>query len=74
MLLVLMFGMTSQAAVKSVTISAPTKKANYTVYRSGKNVSKKIKATVKTTSKKDSKKVTYKSSNPDVVSVTTKGN
>ena len=73
MLLVLMFGMTSQAAVKNVTISAPTKKANYTVYRSGKNVSKKIKATVKTTSKKDSKKVTYKSSNPDVVSVTAKG-
>ena len=73
MLLVLMFGMTSQAAVKSVTISAPTKKANYTVYRGGKNVSKKIKATVKTTSKKDSKKVTYKSSNPAVVSVSASG-
>lgn len=73
MLLVLMFGMTSQAAVKSVSITAPSKNSSITVYRTGKNVSKKIKATVKTTSKKDSKKVTYKSSNPDVVSVNAKG-
>ena len=73
MLLVLMFGMTSQAAVKSVSITAPSKKSSITVYRTGKNVSKKIKATVKTTSKKDSKALTYKSSNPDVVSVNAKG-
>ena len=73
MLFVLMFGMTSQAAVKSVTITQPTNKASYTVYRSKKNVSKKIKATVKTTSKKDSKKLTYTSSNPDVVSVSASG-
>ena len=73
MVLVLMFGMTSQAAVKKVAITQPTKKASYTVYRSKKNVSKKIKATVSTTSKKDSKKLTYKSSNPEVVSVTSSG-
>ena len=73
MILVLMFGMTSQAAVKKVTVKAPTSKSSYTVYRSGKNVKKTIKATVKTTKKSDSKKVTYKSSNPDVVSVSKNG-
>lgn len=73
MVLVLMFGMTSQAAVKKVTITAPTKAKTYTVYRTNKNVSKKIKANVTVTSKKDSRKVTYKSSNPDVVSVTGNG-
>lgn len=73
MILVLMFGMTSQAAVKSVTITAPTKKASYTVTRTKKNVKKNIKATVKTTKKSDSKKLTYKSSNPAVVSVSATG-
>lgn len=73
MILVLMFGMTSQAAVKKVTITAPTKAKTYTVYRTNKNVSKKIKANVTVTGKKDSKKVTYKSSNPAVVSVTGSG-
>ena len=63
----------AKAAVKSVTITAPTKSASYTTYRAGKNITKTLKVTVKTTSKKDSKAVTYKSSNPKVVSVTSKG-
>ena len=73
LVLVMMFGMTSQAAVKKVTITAPTKNKTYTVYRTTKNVKKQLKATVKVTSKKDKKTLTYKSSNPSVVSVTSKG-
>lgn len=73
LVLVMMFGMTSQAAVKKVTITAPTKNKTYTVYRTTKNVKKQIKASVKVTKKKDSKALTYKSSNPSVVSVTSKG-
>lgn len=73
LLLVFTFGMSAEAAVKNVTITQPTKKTSYTVYRGKKNISKKIKATVKTTSKKDSKKLTYTSSNPEVVSVTASG-
>ena len=73
LVLVMMFGMTSQAAVKKVTITAPTNAKSYTVYRTTKNVKKQIKATVKVTSKKDKKTLTYKSSKPSVVSVTSKG-
>lgn len=73
MIMTLMLGMTAQAAVKKVTITAPTKKTSYTVTRGKKNVSKKLKVTIKRTSKKDSLKVVYKSSNPTVVSVNSKG-
>lgn len=73
MMLVLAFGMTSEAAVKKVKITAPTTKKTYTVYRTNKDVSKKIKVNVTTTSKKDSKKVTFKSNKPSVVSVDKNG-
>ena len=73
MVLTLMFSVNCQAAVKKVTITAPTKNSTYTVYRTNKNVTRQIKATVKTTNKKDSKALTYKSSNKKVVSVNSKG-
>ena len=72
---VLSFALTinANAAVKSVTITAPTKSASYTAYVAGKSISKNLKVAVKTTGKKDSKAVTYKSSNSKVVSITNKG-
>lgn len=71
----LAIGTTSEAAskkVKSVTITAPTKKSTYTMTRKDKNVKKQLKVTVKV-SGKVSKEVTYKSSKPSVVSVSKTG-
>lgn len=63
---------TVSAAVKSVQITAPTKKATYTAYRTSKKDTLQMKVQVKTTGK-SKKTVTYKSSKPSVVSVSSKG-
>lgn len=68
----LVFAMGAQAAVKSVTITKPTKKSTMNVYRTNKLVKKTIKVKVKTTGK-TSKKVTYKTSNKAKATVTKKG-
>lgn len=69
-----MSGVTTEAAgsVKSVTITAPTKKSSYTITRKDKDVKKQLKVSVKV-SGKASKAVTYKSSKPSVVSVSKTG-
>lgn len=63
---------TVSAAVKSVQITAPTKKSSYTAYRTSKKDTLQMKVNVKVT-KKSSKAVTYKSSKPSVISVNKKG-
>lgn len=70
--LTLLVGMTSEAAVKKVTITKPTSKSSYTMNRSKKNVTTTIKATVSVT-KKSKKTLKYKSSNTKVLTVSSKG-